>query len=419
MIGLLRRSARSFGAIATLVGISGTAHLLLLLGAAVRGRRAVPSAGDELRLAVVIPAHDEEEQIAAAVRSVRTVDYPVAGRRIIVVADNCGDRTAQVAAAAGAEVWERTDAVHRGKGHALAWAFARLLADADAASEAVADRTDVPDAICVVDADCEVSSNLLRVFAARLRAGADAVQASYLISDPSVSPSAALRWAGFALFNVVRPLGREQLGLSSGLLGTGMAISSRLLSTSPWRSFSFAEDREQHMRWVLSGARVAFAPEATVRSPAAGDGSGRRVQEARWESGRLHLAAHLSPALLRRAIRRREPRALDAALEPLLPPQSLLLATNVMAVGATTATGTRFVRRAAVVGLVGQILYVLGSLAAVRAPRTVWRALLSVPVFVLSRLGVLGSALGAGRPSEWERTAREPGSGSRPSAWST
>ena len=399
MSAVLTRIARRGGALATFVGATGTAHLLLLLGAALRGRReAHPTAGDGLRLAVVIPAHDEEGQIEAAVRSVQAVDYPTDQTRIIVVADNCRDRTAKVAAQAGAEVWERTDSVNRGKGHALAWAFNRIVAAEDTHH----------DAICVVDADCEVTPNLLRAFAARLGAGADAVQASYLVSDPSRSTGAALRWAGFALFNVVRPLGRERLGLSSGLLGTGMAISSRLLAHSPWRSFSFAEDREQHMRWVLSGARVAFAPEATVRSPAASDHAGRHAQEARWESGRLRLAASLSPALLRRAVRHREPRAFDAALEPVLPPQSLLLAANVVAVGLTTATRSRLVGRFARASLVGQIIYVVGSLAAVRAPLSVWRALLSVPVFVLRRLSVLGGALGAGRPSEWERTARAP-----------
>ncbi len=398
----LGRTARTGASATTAIGATGTAHLLLLLTAAARRPRPAGDRDDGLRLAIVIPAHDEEGQIEAAVRSVRASDYAAERRQIIVVADNCGDRTALVAAAAGAEVWDRTDPENRGKGHALAWAFDRLLA-----------RTDPPDAICVVDADCEVSPNLLRALAARIGTGADAVQAAYLVSDPAASPGAALRWAGFALFNVVRPLGRERLGLSSGLLGTGMAISTRLLVSSPWRSFSFAEDREQHMRWVLSGARVAFAEEATVRSPAAGDDAGRHAQESRWESGRLRLAIRLGPALLRRAARDRDLRALDAALEPVLPPQSLLLATNIVAVGATTALGMHRANRLALTSLIGQLGYVVASLAVVRAPRAVWRALLSSPAFVLRRLGVLGGALGSGRPSEWERTAREPAPGAR------
>ena len=77
-----------------------------------------------MSLAVVVPAHDEETQVAATVRSISNADYDPDRRRIIVIADNCTDRTAAVAQAAGAVVWERTDPLHRGKGHALAWAFA-------------------------------------------------------------------------------------------------------------------------------------------------------------------------------------------------------------------------------------------------------------------------------------------------------
>ena len=196
-----------------------------------------------------------------------------------MIADNCTDDTWVVARASGAEVWERSDPLNRGKGRAFAWAFPRVLED-----ESV-------QAVCVVDADCEVSSNLLSAVAARVGAGADAVQVPYSISNPDSSAGAALRWAGFALFNVVRPLGRDRLGLSSGLVGTGMAFSRRLLLRSPWAAFSFAEDREQHMRWVLDGAQVVFAPEAEVRSPSPSTDAGAHAQERRWESGRGALAA--------------------------------------------------------------------------------------------------------------------------------
>jgi len=56
-----------------------------------------------LRVVALIPAHDEEEQIAATIASVRAQTHRV--ERIVVVADNCSDRTAE-AAAAGADVYE-------------------------------------------------------------------------------------------------------------------------------------------------------------------------------------------------------------------------------------------------------------------------------------------------------------------------
>ena len=143
----------------------------------------------------------------------------------------------------------------------------------------------------MIDADCEITANLLSATAARLHAGADAVQAPYVISNPDASEAAALLFAGFVLFNEVRPLGQHRLGLSSGLLGTGMAFTRSLLLRSPWGAFSYAENREQHKRWVLGGVRVELAPEARVRSslrtcaarPSPDDPLGQRPRSAREE----------------------------------------------------------------------------------------------------------------------------------------
>jgi 1,2-diacylglycerol 3-beta-glucosyltransferase len=390
----VRRAARAGAVCATAIGGIGSGHLLLLLGAVVCGRtKASPPTGDSVSLAVVIPAHDEEDQVAATVRSVRDTHYEPDRRRVIVIADNCTDATAAVARAAGAEVWERSDPLRRGKGHALAWAFARLMED-----ESV-------QGVCVIDADCEVSSNLLTAVAARLEAGADAVQVANLVANPDGSAAAALRWAGFALFNVVRPLGRDRLGLSTGLLGTGMVFSRRLLLRSPWSAFSFAEDREQHMRWVLGGARVVFAPDAVVSSPSPSTAAGVRAQERRWESGRGALARGLTPRLLVRSLRTGDPAQLDAALEPILPPQSLLLTLNLAGLATARLAGARGVGRWAAASLLAQATYVIGGLAVVRAPAPVWRAFASLPRFVARRMRILASA-GAGPPA-WERTPRE------------
>ena len=79
-----------------------------------------------LRFDLVVPAHDEEADIAATIRSLFSVDYPRDLYRVFVVADNCSDDTAVAARAAGAEVMVRNDRTRIGKGHALAFAFERL-----------------------------------------------------------------------------------------------------------------------------------------------------------------------------------------------------------------------------------------------------------------------------------------------------
>ncbi|GAA1797753.1 hypothetical protein GCM10009835_14880 [Planosporangium flavigriseum] len=56
------------------------------------------------KVTVLVPAHNEGRQIASTLRGLRAQTLPP--RRVIVIADNCDDDTATVAAAEGAEVYE-------------------------------------------------------------------------------------------------------------------------------------------------------------------------------------------------------------------------------------------------------------------------------------------------------------------------
>jgi 1,2-diacylglycerol 3-beta-glucosyltransferase len=375
-----------------LAPVAAGAYLLVLLAASRRPADAVPPGERRHRFAVVVPAHDEEASLPATLASIAALDYPRERFEAVVVADNCTDATARVAAAAGATVLERHEPERRGKGQALAWGLERLPG--------------APDAVVIVDADCTVSANLLSAFDRELAAGAAALQAANEAANPEASPRAALRAAAFLLYNRVRPLGRQRLGLSVGLLGTGMCFSRELLERCPWRAFSHAEDREFHLMLAMRGERVRFVPNASVRSSMPTTGAQAATQQARWDSGRLRLAARYAPALLTRGLRRREPAAVDAALEPLLPPQALLAAMNLASALAALASRRRDAVALAVAGVAGQSLFVLGGLWSVGAPPAAWRGLLGAPGFVAGRVwGLARMALGRG-PLEWVRTAR-------------
>src|SRR5206468_3487917 len=67
---------------------------------------------------IVIPAHDEEAVIQSTIRDAMREAGGAA--LVLVVADNCKDRTADVSRGAGASVLERSDPELRGKGFALA-----------------------------------------------------------------------------------------------------------------------------------------------------------------------------------------------------------------------------------------------------------------------------------------------------------
>jgi hypothetical protein len=367
------------------------AYLLVLLGAAVRGRRRRPPAPrTATAFAILVPARDEERSVAATVASLLAVDYPAERMEVIVVADHCTDATAAAATAAGATVWERSGG-EEGKGAALAWAFARLL-----------ERRPRAEAVVVVDADCAAAPNLLTAIAGRLWDGARAVQVAYRVGNAEASPVAALRYASFALVNEVRPLGKTTLGLSGGLFGTGMAFTRDVVARHGWPARSLVEDQEQHLALVHAGERIVFAPETCVVSAMPTSLRQASSQQLRWDAGRAALIRTWTPRLLAGAARRRDGVRLHAALEPLVPPQSLLLLAS--AAGLLAARG----RRLAVVNIVAQAAYVVGGLALVRAPAPVWRALAFAPLIAAHKLAAL-ARLAAGRgPRRWVRPEREP-----------
>ena len=150
------------GCIAAAFGL----YLVLLAFASFFYSQTIEGFSPQSRLDVLIPAHDEELLVGRTVRSLLAQSYPRALFRIVVIADNCSDETAAVAASAGADVVMVRDAPDaRGKGRALRWAIDQLLA-ADSP----------PDAFVSVDADTITDADLLCALVERFEAGAEAVQ---------------------------------------------------------------------------------------------------------------------------------------------------------------------------------------------------------------------------------------------------
>jgi 1,2-diacylglycerol 3-beta-glucosyltransferase len=407
---MLRRTLTATTAAACAVLAFLDAYLLVLLVAAQRRRAPPPVVPDPglLRFIVLVPARDEEQSIATTLGSLAAIRYPDDRFEVIVLADNCGDRTEEVALRTGATVWSHRSRCNDGKAAVIAWGVDRLLAE----------RPET-DAVVFVDADCEVSRNLLLAIEARMRGGADAVQADNVVANPGASWTSALGFASFSLINTVRPLGKSALGLSAGLFGTGMAFHVELLKLHPRGPRSLGrrisddranliEDADLHLRLVAHGVRVVFAPEASVSSPMPTTLHSAESQQLRWEGGRIALIRTWVPRLLVVAAQRRDPACLHAAFETLVPPQSVLAAANAATV-ATALGAPRRIRRIAVATLAGQACFVGGGLAVVRAPRAVWQGLALAPLLALWKLRLLFRLATGKGPTRWVRTKRATG----------
>jgi 1,2-diacylglycerol 3-beta-glucosyltransferase len=273
---------------------------------------------EKTRFVVVVPAHQEELGVGGTVRSLLAADYPKDRRRVLVVADNCTDRTAEEARSAGAVVLVRNDPDRRGKGYALAAAFENVLRDENA------------DAVVVVDADTRVTPNLFRAFSARFEAGASAVQAGNAVANRDASWRTRLMTIAFAIFNGLRSIGRERLGWSSGLRGNGMAIRTDTLREVPYDAFSIVEDLEYGIRLGRAGHRVWYAGEGQVLSEMVTTERESRSQRRRWEEGRKELAREQAWPLLVEGLRCRNGMLLDLGMDLVVPPLSYLVAASAL-----------------------------------------------------------------------------------------
>jgi len=344
-------------------------------------------------LAVVIPAHNEEFLISGCVKSVRDSARQCAANsdiRIFVVAHNCTDSTAQQAREAGAKVLVYDDRAAKGKGFALRHGFEQVLAGQ-------------AKAILVVDADSVVSENLVPSVQRLLANGAEAVQCRYEMDTPTEKTNGRLAALALRGFNVIRPRGRERLGLSAGIFGNGFALRRSVLSEVPYGAFSVVEDLEYHITLVLAGKRVRFLETVLVSATLPASRDGEQVQRSRWEGGRFHAARVWTGPLLGQLLRGRLRLA-----EPLFDVAGLPMAYGVFALLLALCVPVPGIRIYAIVSLLVIAVHVLAAAASGPDLLRTLGLLAMAPLYILWKLRLLPAVLlGSRAKAAWVRTNRD------------
>jgi cellulose synthase/poly-beta-1,6-N-acetylglucosamine synthase-like glycosyltransferase len=379
------------GTLAACASFPGSVELLVLSTASLLPERsqAPHDRAVNWRVAVVVPAHNEAASIASCVSSLLAAESADMIVDVHVVADNCSDDTALVAAGAGAGVLVRTNPTERGKGYALHFAFTKL-------------QTQGYDCVLIVDADTVVATNFIVAAAGAMRDGAYAVQARYLVRNADEGMRTRLMRLALCAWNVVRPLGRERLGLSVGLLGNGFGLRSETLRAVPYLASSVVEDLEYHLSLVQAGFRVEFVNRTAVFGEIPTRGEGVKTQRSRWEGGRFRMIREKTPKLLRGVLSGKL-----IFLEPLMELLLLPLAFHVALLTIAALTPLPLVRD---IGLAGMAVVVLHLTAAIVVGGGNWRdigTLAMAPLYVVWKLAMIPSVLRNARSDNaWVRTRR-------------
>lgn len=263
------------------------------------------------RLAIIVPAHNEGQGPLPTLRDL--LGQIRAGDRIVVVADNCTDDTADIARSAGVEVIVRQDRQRIGKGYALDFGVRHLASDA-------------PDLVLFCDADCRLQSGMIDQLAGECEASGRPVQACYLMSRSEETPGQTFAEFAWTVKNLVRPLGLRALNGPCQLVGTGMMFPWQVIRSAPLASASLVEDLQLGIELAIAGAAPKFLPSAVTTSIFPVSHKGADAQRLRWIQGYLGTLMTQVPRMLLCAVWQGDLRLLAMGLDLAVPPLLLLFA---------------------------------------------------------------------------------------------
>lgn len=243
------------------------------------------------KFAIVISAHDEEKVIKNLLDSLNSQNYPKDKFDIFLIADNCTDNTAKIAAELGANVYERFDPERKSKGYALNWFFDQFIKKYNHSDY---------DLITVIDSDNVMDENYLLEMNKRYNYG-DRVIIGYRIGK---NPSATIWSNANSLFWIMQKRGVDHPRYMSGrsltsVGGTGFAFAYDIIEKQGWKTQSLTEDLEFTMDVNLKGETITYSREAKFYDEQPEDMISTIKQRWRWSYGLRELLEMKSGPLLK------------------------------------------------------------------------------------------------------------------------
>ncbi len=311
------------------------------------------------RYAVLICARNEQAVIARLLDSIHRQTYPQTLLSVFVMADNCTDRTAEIAGAHGALVYERSDSRQVGKGYALDALFSHLEKD----------HPDGFDGYFVIDADSVLAEDFVERMNEGFCSGHEIVCGYHNAVNMGESLYSMGQSVMFLVQNRFLNYPRSLLGLGAYFSGTGILIGASVIREERgWPYHMITEDIQFVMAQLLKGRRAYYCHKAVTFDERLVGYRESRGQLTRWTQGFEQVVFSYGPALVKRIFTQRDFSSYD-------------LLVSYFPVG-------MFMGLSWAVSLVGGVLagLVSGSFAGVQWP-ILWS--LAVPFLILLTMGAL------------------------------
>lgn len=209
------------------------------------------------KIALIICARNEESVIGDTVKNIlEHQDYPKELYDIYVIADNCTDKTAEKARAAGAIVLEHQDddPKHHKVAYPLAYGIDYLLKSEKKY-----------DFLIRIDADNHLKADFFQRMNDAFCSGVEIARPYEASKNPTQNAWSVVSATYYMRDSFIASNFREFFHLDSMLTGAGMMVSFRVLeSIHGWDSFSQSEDAEFTCNRLLEKKRVHYVCDAVV-----------------------------------------------------------------------------------------------------------------------------------------------------------
>lgn len=259
------------------------------------------------RYAILIAARNEEAVLPHLLASIAAQDYPADLITTYVVADNCTDRTAEIAEKAGAKVFVRHNRKEIGKGYALHFLLEQIKASGTYENF---------DAFLIFDADNLLQPNYITEMNKICAEGYEAF-CGYRNTKNFGSSWVS---AGYALWYLHDAAhlnhSRMRLGTTCAVSGTGFGFTRGLLERcGGWNFFTLTEDIEFNTWCATRGVRIGYCRDAILydEQPITFRTSWR--QRTRWTQGGLQVSFRYAKDLFRGVFVQRKLRIKYASFE--------------------------------------------------------------------------------------------------------
>lgn len=236
---------------------------------------------------VVIAARNEENVIGNLLDSIKKQNYPKELITTFVVADNCTDKTAQVAREKGAICYERFNDKEKTKGYALEYLFDQIEKDYGRTSF---------EGYFVFDADNLLEKNFITKMNDAFDSGLKIIT-SYRntknFDENWIASTYALHWIRSIRAN---HRARSVLHLATNIQGTGFLMANEIVKDG-WHYTSLTEDRALTADAVAQGYEISYQDEAMFFDEQPVSLKVALRQRLRWSKGHLQAFAQTGPYL--------------------------------------------------------------------------------------------------------------------------